>query len=320
MINIGDQLFINNKWYWDVMGISNDMAIIQVYYMYGYPKPQISRTSFKFPIKDMFLEEDNLYKIVSVDETLLKKTIGNLINQILIQDSILESVNEDGGAAASGVAMASTAVSGMGAVTSPGSPSTPGVSGTAGSDIAVGGSFLGTYSPAGYNFNTKKKKIKRKPKPHNEEFTGFDFKKYNDSQKNKGIIDTRWSRRHIKELINLGKKLNKNIQPEELNNSVLPNSWRPVDVIHYDENTQGQTIENLDEDDYKTRLIEFVTKPYNNVADSKLSNEICINKESLINNPIVKIKSYLKRFKEGNEAAFKEASDDFINTYDLFLK
>ncbi len=310
MINIGDQLYVNEKWFWDVIGITNDMAIIQIYYIFGYPKPQITRKSFKYPIKDIFIESESMYKNTSIDENKLRKVIGNLIDQILIQDNILESIIlEDG----SGTAAVSTSSStGMGAVTSPGISCTPGVPGTSGSDVAVGGKFLGASSPNGFNFIKKYKKRKKTDK----KTENFDFEAYNNSQKDKGIIDTRFSKRHIIDMINMGKSLNHKIESEMFTGKKYNNIVKPLGIANYSESVGS--IATLNEDEYKTKLIEFISRPYSEEADSTFSNEININKESIINNPVVKIKAYLNRFKNANIEVFNSTSDDFKTTYNLF--
>ena len=306
MIKIGDQLFVNSKWYFDVIGIYGEDLLIQVFYMFGYPKSQITRKTFKINKNLIFIEKENdIFKFVSVSEPKLKLIIGNLINQLLIQteldfESNSESnINEDGGVAIASVGT----TAGMGAVVSPGSPTTPGVSGTAGSDTAI----TTNVSSNGFDFDKKKKKKKT-----NEE---FDFVKYNNSQKDKEIIDTRFSRKHIKQLIAMGKVLNPKIQSTELN-KIIPNSWRPVDVINYNEN--NNTVEKMTEDDYKTNLLEFINRQKDDAIDYEISAELVANKESFIKNPIVKIKDYLNRFYNANIDLFDTATKDFINSYNLF--
>lgn len=306
MIKIGDQLFVNNKWYFDVIGIYGEDLLIQIFYMFGYPKQQITRKAFKINKNLIFIEKENdIYKYVSISENKLKTLIGTLIDQILIQADldlsivVKESIiNEDGGVA---VASAGT-TTGMGAVVSPGSPTTPGVSGTAGSDTAIV-----TTSSNGFDFDRSLKKKKKT----NEE---FDFVKYNNSQKNKEIIDTRFSKKHIKELIAMGKVLNPKIQSTELNKTI-PNSWKPVGVINYNENS---SIEKMTEDEYKTNFLEFINRIKEDVIDSEISTELIANKEAFIKNPVVKIKDYLNRFYDANIDLFNTATKDFLNSYNLF--
>lgn len=132
-ININDQLYVNNKWYFDVTGINDNIIQVRIQYK---ENPNINTFIYKKINldKSIFTKVEELqgFTKCEIDEKILKKTIGNLITRIKVEKDY-SFIFEDGG----GVATSANS-GGMGAVVSPGINSTPGVMGTAGSaDIST---------------------------------------------------------------------------------------------------------------------------------------------------------------------------------------
>jgi len=120
-----DQLYVNNKWYFDVKSIDGQDIKIRIKYFEGTNKQLFLYKIIKLPLELFKNIED--YKFVikcTVIERDLKQQIGGLIDR-LVKESDITQIVED-----------------MGAVVSPGINSIPGMTGSAGSgDIA---SFGGT--------------------------------------------------------------------------------------------------------------------------------------------------------------------------------
>lgn len=132
-INVNDQLYVNNKWYFDVTGINDNIIQVRIQYK---ENPNINTFIYKNLNldKSIFTKVEKIHSFTKceIDEKILKKTIGNLITRIKVEKDY-SFIFEDGG----GVATSANS-GGMGAVVSPGINSTPGVMGTAGSgDIST---------------------------------------------------------------------------------------------------------------------------------------------------------------------------------------
>lgn len=124
-IKPGDQLFINNKWYFDVKSIDGQDIKVRIKYYEGANKDYFLYKVIKLPVslfKDVML--DKFMVKVTVSEKDLKHQIGGLIDRLVKENDIM-SIVED-----------------MGAVSSPGMSGTPGVPGSAGSGdiVSFGGS------------------------------------------------------------------------------------------------------------------------------------------------------------------------------------
>lgn len=117
-----DQLYVNGKWYMDIIKIEDTIITIRIKYYetdkkdyYLYKNIKLSTTLFSdFNLKNTIIT-------CKINEVLLKKQIGSLIYR-LVKESDITSLFED--------------VAGMGAVSNPGLSGTPGIPGSAGSDIS----------------------------------------------------------------------------------------------------------------------------------------------------------------------------------------
>lgn len=120
----GQQLFVNGKWYMDVVSVDGESIKVRIKFYEGQSKDFFQYKTIKLPSKlFMNCQEDSFLIRCTVNETELKKNIGSLINRLVKELDILK-VFEDG----------------MGAVANPGLSGTPGVPGSAGSgDINAGG-------------------------------------------------------------------------------------------------------------------------------------------------------------------------------------
>ena len=148
MLNPGLQLYVNNKWYFDVFTTDADKTEVRVKY---YESANLTTPRYKvvkIPTKMFNLKEtvgDVTY--CQINEYDLKNTIGSLINR-LVKEVDYNKIYEDG----------------MGAVVSPGINATPGLSGTPGSgdigSVMPQGEYGMMIHPKG---NAKKrKKLKTK--------------------------------------------------------------------------------------------------------------------------------------------------------------
>lgn len=123
----GDQLFVNNKWYFDVTEAQDSIIVVRVRYKEN-PKVEnyIYRTIAieKNLIKD--ITPHSFVKKCKIDERTLRNVLGSLVDRIAKEQDVT-TIFED----ASLAGPANTA--GMGAVVMPGINSTPGVMGSFGS-------------------------------------------------------------------------------------------------------------------------------------------------------------------------------------------
>jgi len=126
-IKSGDQLFINNKWYFDVKNIDGQDIKVRIMYYEGANKDYFLYKVIRLPLS-LFKDcvTDKFMIRCAVSEKDLKHQIGGLMDR-LVKESDIMSIVED-----------------MGAVSSAGMSGTPGVPSSAGSgDI---GSFGGGSS------------------------------------------------------------------------------------------------------------------------------------------------------------------------------
>lgn len=128
----GQQLYVNNKWFFDVSNIEGDKLTIRIKYKESSDRQYYLYKNILLD-KNMFTDVKDMIDYVSckIDEKKLKSIIGSLIN-LLIKEKNPYSIKEDASANVSNTA-------GMGAVSQPGLSGIAGVPGTAGSgDINVG--------------------------------------------------------------------------------------------------------------------------------------------------------------------------------------
>ncbi len=160
-----DQLYINSKWYFDVVDVAN-LVTVRVKYSEAIDKGPYIYKNIKIPKEVIKVtEEKNGIKYCKINEIDLKKIIGGLIYR-LHKESDLNYILEDGANAAN--------TAGMGAVSFGTMSGTPGIPGGAGSgDIAgavkVASTKAGTGTLPGNEFGLQihppvNKKIRKKIK------------------------------------------------------------------------------------------------------------------------------------------------------------
>lgn len=143
-----DQLFVNNKWYFDVKSVDGQDIKVRMKYFEGPKKDMYIYKVIKLPL-NLFknLEIYNFVIKCVVIEKELKQLIGGLIDRLVREPDITKIVED------------------MGAVSSPGVNSTPGMMGSAGSgDIgSFGGASVMPSSEFGLEIVPKanRKKIKK---------------------------------------------------------------------------------------------------------------------------------------------------------------
>lgn len=152
-MEVGNQLYVNKKWYMDIINIIDDILLLQIKY-------KINNNIFYKQIKikkDLFKENEVINGIIycTINEKDLKYVIGTLINK-LVKEKDINKLFED-------------------AVSMPGLSGTPGIPGATGSgDISrgvTGSSILPSNSfgleidrPENKRIRKKIKKIKKKEK------------------------------------------------------------------------------------------------------------------------------------------------------------
>lgn len=137
-----DQLYVNSKWYMDVIDIVNNLVTVRVKYSEAIDKGPYIYKNIKIPLEVIKpTEEKNGIKYCKINEIDLKKIIGGLIYRLHKQNDI-NAILEDGANAAN--------TAGMGAVSFGTMSGTPGVPGGAGSgDIAGTVKFASTKAGTG---------------------------------------------------------------------------------------------------------------------------------------------------------------------------
>lgn len=121
-IKIGDQLYVNGKWYFDVLDVQDGTVVIRIKYkenprkeVYSYRPIALDANLFTN------VQEKSFFKTCNIDNNQFKQVIGSLIDRIAKEGDI-SKIFEDG----------------MGDVSMPGVNATPGMTGTSGSgDISV---------------------------------------------------------------------------------------------------------------------------------------------------------------------------------------
>lgn len=98
-LNIGDEIYVNGKWYWDVINVDTVNVTVKIYYTKEYPGLNKSNSSnIKIPIDGISVHsENNGIKYCLIGETLLKKLTGGLYKILKVQSDIsdiLESANK----------------------------------------------------------------------------------------------------------------------------------------------------------------------------------------------------------------------------------
>lgn len=145
-IQENDQLYINGKWYFDVLSVESDSIKVRLKYYETATKNYYSYKVIKLP-KNLFQTPtvDNFIVRCQVHEPSLKQEIGGLINRLAVETDVvalaekITALKEDA-AAANG-----SNTGGMGAVVNPGLSGVPGQIGSFGSgDISTTVKFAST--------------------------------------------------------------------------------------------------------------------------------------------------------------------------------
>ena len=165
-MEVGNELYVNNKWYWDIVSINENKIEVRIKYResdtYNYK-------TIKLP-KELFRDGSMVDNVIHVNipKNELKKIIGNLVNRMIEEPNIYD-IFENAVSASPGN------TGGMGAVANPGLSGTPGALGSAGSGDISGHIDFGMQKIPAHNMKhinqitKKKKKKKKKDKKKKEE-------------------------------------------------------------------------------------------------------------------------------------------------------
>lgn len=129
----GQQLYVNNKWFFDVLESKDEQLLCRIKYKEAPNREYFLYKTIKIDENLLLIEESNeIYITCKIDEKMLKNLYGSLIDRIIKESNPYKyKMNEDGSDASN--------TAGMGSVSQPGLSGIPGVPGTAGSgDINVG--------------------------------------------------------------------------------------------------------------------------------------------------------------------------------------
>ncbi len=274
-INVHDQLFVNKKWFFDVIDVTDNKIKIRVKYKENINIPKYLYKTISLP-KALFINvvDNTIYKSCAIEDRKLRLEIGGLVDriakekniyaviesktvpQLIIEDAIIEDAIASVGNTA-----------GMGAVVNPGLSGIPGVPGAFGSgDLAnstFGNKTVGfeKQSPAGLNplFKVMSK-------------TAFKKKK---------------KKKAFKE-------------------AIFINSTETIN--------ETDTNQILTDNDYKLKLYTFLDYPYDRDIEIDIINEISSHRAEFLNATVERIKYYLTSFYKINETLIKKnCTDNFIN-------
>lgn len=157
-IEINDQLYINNKWFWDVISIDKDLVEVRIKYKESINSKFYLYKIIKLPLQLFDNCQDlGIIKTCQINDIQLKSNIGSLINRLVKERNIyalIENVN-------------AANTSGMGSVAIPSMSGIPGVSGSAGSGdvnghVVFGGEKIPAHNLKGIDIHLKDKKKKKK--------------------------------------------------------------------------------------------------------------------------------------------------------------
>src|SRR5574343_990001 len=88
----GDEIYVNGKWFWDVIKADQKYVTVKMYYNKEYPGINTpNSSSIKIP-KEAFsiFSENNGIKYCMIGETTLKKLTGGLFRLLKVQQDISE--------------------------------------------------------------------------------------------------------------------------------------------------------------------------------------------------------------------------------------
>lgn len=156
----GNQLYVNNKWFWDIIETDQDKTKIRVKYKENINSDFYQYKTISVPTRLLNCKQTNNILICTIDEIELKKVIGSLINRFVKELNVYEIFENvvSAGPANSG---------GMGSVSVPSMSGVAGVPGSSGSGDVSGHVVFGlekipVQNLKGINTLLKDKKKKRK--------------------------------------------------------------------------------------------------------------------------------------------------------------
>lgn len=116
IFQLGDQLWVNNKWFFDIMSINESDLVVRVKYKESIDRKYELYKQIKLPLDTIQSNESNdMFISIKLDEFKLKKYWGSLVDRLIkTHNPYMFKINED-------------------AVSNPGFSGTPGVPGTSGS-------------------------------------------------------------------------------------------------------------------------------------------------------------------------------------------
>jgi hypothetical protein len=94
---IGNELFVNYKFFFDIVGIKDNIVELQYYHKSGYPNTEINKANVALQLDQInFVEHRGNYIVVKISEKILKEKLGNVYDNLLIQEDVyLKLMKED---------------------------------------------------------------------------------------------------------------------------------------------------------------------------------------------------------------------------------
>lgn len=93
----GDELYVNDKWYFDVMSVNGDKVALQMYYKTGYPGEDGLRTAVK-EVPAEIINFDSEYSSgrykAHIKSTELKQYVGGLIGNLVQSPDVYAMLND----------------------------------------------------------------------------------------------------------------------------------------------------------------------------------------------------------------------------------
>jgi hypothetical protein len=157
----GNELYINNQWYWDILKVDTDNVEVRIKYIEGNNLHMYKNISLPKSIFNDCSQVNNVIHCI-IDKSKLKSIIGGLINRLVKSPNIYD-IFENVVSVSPGNSV------GMGDVSNPGLSGTPGTVGSAGSgDVSSFINFGIEKIPASNMKHIKQITKKRKNKKKNE--------------------------------------------------------------------------------------------------------------------------------------------------------
>lgn len=93
----GDELFVNYKFFFDALAVKDNTIELQYFHKSGYPNTEINKGNIALPVDQVgFVEHRGNYVAVKISEKLLKEKLGNVYDNLLVQDDVYHKLmNEE---------------------------------------------------------------------------------------------------------------------------------------------------------------------------------------------------------------------------------